>query len=191
MPPPDPDSQNASAEPQYEAFVRQFVACERRLRSFLRTLLPAWPDIDDVLQSTCVVAWRKFAQFEDGTSFPNWIFAIARFEALKHRRTQARSPLVFSDELLEMLAEEGAAEADRLEMERNALEHCLERLAPAQRELLEKSYQPGVRFHEIAAQAGQSATAFYKVIQRLRAALLECVQKRLAAEGSIDPGELP
>lgn len=175
-PPPD--------DARYEAFVRQFVAREPRLRAFLRTLLPAWEDVDDALQETSLVAWRKFRQFEEGSNFLNWLFAIARFEALKVRRQRARSPLVFSEELLELLADEGAEEAEQMEAERRALTHCLEELQPAQRELLERSYQPGVKFHEVAAQAGRSATGFYKVIQRLRAALLQCVERRLQTEGA-------
>lgn len=169
---------------RYEAFVRQFVACESRLRAFLRTLLPAWEDVDDALQETSIVAWRKFADFADGTSFLNWLFAIARFEALKVRRKQARSPLVFSEEVLELLADEAPDEAERLDAERHALAHCLDRLTPAQRELLERSYQPGVKFHEVAAHAGHSAAGFYKVIQRLRATLLDCVERRLRTEGA-------
>jgi RNA polymerase sigma-70 factor (ECF subfamily) len=175
--PTDPTDQ------RYEAFVRQFVAREPRLRAFLRTLLPAWEDVDDALQETSIVAWRKFAQFEDGTNFINWLFAIARFEALKQRRTRARSPLVFSDEVLDLLADEAAEETDHLEGERRALAFCLDQLPAAQRELLERSYHPGARLHEIAAQAGRTAAAFYKVIQRLRAALLDCAQRRLRAEG--------
>lgn len=175
QPPPDA---------RYESFVRQFVAREARLRAFLRTLLPAWEDVDDVVQETSIVAWRKFAEFEEGTNFLNWLLAIARFEALKARRRHARSPLVFSEEVLELLADEGADETERLEAERHALTHCLDQLGPAQRELLERSYQPGVKFHEIAAQAGRSAAGFYKVIQRLRAALLECIERRLETEGA-------
>jgi RNA polymerase sigma-70 factor (ECF subfamily) len=178
--PPPPDS----ADAPYEAFVRQFVASEPRLRAFLRSLLPRWDDVDDVLQETSVVAWRKFGQFEAGSSFTNWVFSIGRFEALKHLRHRVRSPLVFSDEVWELLAEEASEEVERLEAERRALAHCLERLEPAQRELLEKSYQPGARFHQVAAQAGRSATAFYKVVQRLRAALLDCIERRLRQEGA-------
>jgi len=176
-PSPSPDA-------RYERFVREFVARESRLRAFLRTLLPAWEDVDDALQETSLVAWRKFDAVAADAELLPWLLAIARFEALKIRRQHARSPLVFSEELLELLAEEGTAETERLEAERRALAHCLAQLAPAQRELLERSYQPGVKFHEVAAQAGRSATGFYKVIQRLRAALLECIERRLPAEGA-------
>jgi len=182
MNPEEPTQPAGAEDAPYEAFVRQFVASESRLQAFLRSLLPGWDDVDDVLQETSVVAWRKFGQFEEGSSFIHWVFAIARFEALKHLRQRARSPLVFSNEVLELLAEEAADEAEALEAERRALAHCLNELEPAQREILEKSYQRGVKFHEIAAQAGRNAAAFYKVIQRLRAALLACIERELRKE---------
>jgi RNA polymerase sigma-70 factor (ECF subfamily) len=184
MSPVDPPNPQPPEQERYESFVRLLVGREARLRAFLRTLLPTWTEVDDVLQETSLVAWRKFAQFEEGTNFLNWLFAIARFEALKHLRKQARSPLVFSDELLELLAAESEADTDQLDAESRALHECLEQLEPAQRELLERAYQTGARFNEVAAQAGRSATGFYKVIQRLRAALLECVQRRLRTEGA-------
>ena len=83
---------------RYEAFVRLLVEHEPRVRAFLRGLLPTWHDVEDVTQEASLVAWRKFDDFEEGTSFGGWLLTIARFEALKYRRRVARSPLVFADE---------------------------------------------------------------------------------------------
>ena len=83
-----------------------------------------------------------------------------------------------------MLAEEAEAESDMLARQRQALENCLAKLDPPQRELLAAAYQPGVRFHEVATRAGKSAAGFYKVIQRLRSTLLDCVQRQMQAEGA-------
>jgi len=163
----------------YETFVRELLQHEARARGFLHGLLPSWDDVDDVLQETSLVAWRKFAQFEPGTSFLNWFLTIARFEALKHRRKAARSPVVLSEEVLDLIADEGLDEAPALARERSALEACLAKLPAPQRELLDASYRPGVKFHEVAAQSGKSAQALYKIIQRLRATLLACIQTQL------------
>jgi RNA polymerase sigma-70 factor (ECF subfamily) len=40
-----------------------------------------------------------------------------------------------------------------------------------------------VRLNEIAQRSGGSEQAFYKTIQRLRAALLECISRTMAQEG--------
>lgn len=174
--PPSPDDN------LYERFVQLFVAHEARLRSFVRALLPRWDDVDEVMQETSLVAWRKFAQFEQGTSFLAWAGAIARFEALKQQRKHSRDRLVFSNEVLDLLAREGIEESEPLERERAALEHCLESLDPPQRELLQGSYAPGARLHEVAAKTGKSVQAFYKTIQRIRLALLDCIDRRLRHE---------
>lgn len=163
----------------YQEFVRLLVAHEPHLRGFLRALLPAWDDVDEVMQETSLVAWRKFSQLERGTNFMAWAAAIARFEALKHLRTCRRDRLVFSPEVLDLIADEYAAEPEALARERAALENCLGKLDAMSRELLRLSYQPGAKFHEIAAQAGKSVQGYYKTIQRLRARLLDCIRTEL------------
>ncbi len=168
----------------YEEFVRLLLEYEPRVRSYLRGILPKWQDVDDVMQDASVVAWRKFAQFEPQTDFGRWMLTIARFEALKFRRRLARSPLVFSEDVWELLAKEAAdEEASPREVRSNVLEHCLEKLSAAQRELVLKAHAPGVRINEIARQAGRSEQAFYKTLQRLRAAVLECVSRTMAEGG--------
>lgn len=167
---------------RYEAFVRLLVAHEPHLRSFLRSLLPSWTEVDEAMQETSLTAWRKFDQFELGSNFLAWAAAIARFEALKQRRTRSRERQVFSDALIELIANEAVTETDVLERERAALERCLAELGAAARELLEMAYQPGVKIHEVAARSGKGVEAFYKTLQRLRARLLECVQRRMQQE---------
>ena len=168
---------------RYEAFVRLLVEHEPSVRSFLRGLLPTWHDVEEVTQEASLIAWRKFDDFEDGTSFGGWLLTIARFEALKHRRRVARSPLVFADDVWDLLAEEASGEGVQ-QIRRRHLEPCLAKLKPGQRDLLLNVHSPGVVMREVALQSGKSEQAFYKVIQRLRAVVLACVTKALAAENA-------
>jgi RNA polymerase sigma-70 factor (ECF subfamily) len=163
----------------YEAFVRLFMAHEARLRGFLRTLLPSWEDVDDVLQETSLVAWRKFDQFQPGSHFMAWIGTIARFEALRHIRKKARDRLVFNEDLVDLLADEALQETGQREIEHQALRRCLDKLPAPQARWLELAYQPGIKFHEAAQLAGKSADAFYKTLQRLRTTLHSCMSQEL------------
>ncbi len=122
---------------RYEAFVRLLVEHEPRVRSFLRGLLPTWHDVEEVTQEASLVAWRKFGEFEEGTSFGGWLLTIARYEALKHRRRMARTPLVFTDDIWDLLVDE-AGEEDALQIRRQHLETCLEKLHPDRRDVLLK-----------------------------------------------------
>ena len=166
-----------------ERFVHLLLEHEPQVRAFLRGLLPSWNDVDEVIQEASLVAWRKFASFEEGTAFGGWFLTIARFEALAHRRRINKTPLVFSDDVWELLAEE-ADETESPQSYRRHLEGCLAKLPPQKRELLLKVHSQGVVMREIASQAGKSEQAFYKVIQRLRAIVVDCVAKSVAAENA-------
>ncbi|QDT68739.1 RNA polymerase sigma factor [Planctomycetes bacterium MalM25] len=179
-----PQAQPGSIADQqrYELFVRNLLEHEPRVRAFLRGLLPSWQDAAEVTQEASLVAWRKFSDFEEGTSFGGWFLTIARYEAMAYRRRQARSPLVFSDAVWDLLAEE-TTEAEEEQVRHRQLESCLDTLDSRQRELLMKVYSSGVVMREVAKQYGKSEQAFYKVVQRLRASLLKCISKAKAMEG--------
>lgn len=180
---PNPDKTKPSVDTQQgEIFVGLLIEHEPRVRGFLRGLLPTWNDVDEVIQEASLVAWRKFGDFEPGTAFGGWFLTIARFEALKHRRRLARTPLVFSEDLVKLLAEE--ASDDPFECRQQYLESCLESLRPQQREVLLKAYTPGVVMRELAMSSGKTDQAFYKTIQRLRAILLACVTKSISLENA-------
>jgi RNA polymerase sigma-70 factor (ECF subfamily) len=180
----NPDSQKQASSTvvdQGEVFVQLLLEHEPQVRSFLRGLLPTWEDVDDVLQEAGLIAWRKFGEFEQGTAFGGWFLTIARFEALAHRRRIAKTPLVFSDDIWELLADEshdGECQASY----RRHLEGCLGKLHPDKRDVLLKVHSPGVAIRDVALQSGKSEQAFYKAIQRLRATLVNCISKSIAAE---------
>ena len=158
-----------------ETFVRLLMEHEPAVRGFLRGLLPGWNDVDEVIQNASMIAWRKFDQFERGTAFGGWFLTIARFEALKHRRKLARTPMKFDDDLWKVLADEAAEREHDVRL--HHLETCLGRIQPQQKALLLKTHAPGAVIREIALQSGKSEQAFYKMIQRLRSVVLDCVSR--------------
>lgn len=178
-----PEIQASSKDDQrYEAFVRLLLEHEPHVRAFLRGLLPTWQDVEEVTQEASLIAWRKFSDFEDGTSFGGWMLTIARFEALKYRRRVARTPLVFADDVWEMLVDE--ATTDTRDMQRQYLEVCLEKMNKEKRDLLLRVHESGMVMKDLARQSGKSEQAFYKVIQRLRVILFDCVAQAMTAEGT-------
>ena len=175
--------QVSSQKDSYESFVQVFARHEPGLRAFVRPLVPTWDDMDEVIQQTCVVLWRKYGDFEPGTDFLSWACTIARFEVLKYRRTRARDRHLFGEELIVLLADEGAAEATQRERERRALDGCIEKLQPRHRELIRRCYS-GTSIKEVAESLGRSATSLYKMLNRIRVGLLECIERSLAEEAA-------
>ena len=167
---------------QHEQFLRLLAEHEPALRTFVRSLLPSRGDAAEVMQAVAVVLWRKFAEYDATRDFRKWAFGVARYEALAHLRDRARERLVFNDELVGKLADEAAAAAQQHDAQREALETCLQKLPEAQRTLVLGAYAQGSRIDALAAQRGQTAMALYKLLQRIRQALLECVGRTIARE---------
>lgn len=165
-------------------FVQLFIQHERGLRSYLRSMGLSWADADDVVQTVSLIAWKKWDQFEKGTSFGAWLRVIARFEALKFRRTMARDRLTFHGDLMELLADVADESETTVSPEsyRNALRICMETLPDKSRILIDAAYYGERTIKEVAGSVGKSATAVYKALNRIRIQLAGCIEQRLQQE---------
>jgi RNA polymerase sigma-70 factor (ECF subfamily) len=166
----------------HDQFLRLYATHEPALRTFVRSLLPSLADVPEVMQEVCVVLWQKFAEFDATREFRKWAFGVARYEALAYLRDKVRDRHVFNDELVGRLADEATAAEPRHEAHREALETCLQKLPERQRELVLLAYAKGVRMDELAGRRGQTAMSLYKLLHRIRQALLKCVQRTIARE---------
>ncbi len=165
-----------------EAFVRLFVAIEPRIFAYIRTLVPNRADADEVLQETVLVLWRKFSEFEPGSDFTRWAYRIASFQVKYYRQKQKRSSLLFSNQFVETIAQDGLAQADRLADLREPLARCLDKLGERDRDLLSRCYGGDDSAKQVAQQLGRPANTVYKALQRIRRSLYRCIQQSLAAE---------
>lgn len=168
--------------PKHEAFMALFVRHEPAIHSFLTSLLVHLDDAEVVMQETSLAMWRKFAQFEPGTSFRNWAFQIARFEAMNFRRKRQRDRHLFSDELIRLLADEAEQHAARLEEERRALAHCVAKLDSRDRDVLAGGYREGSTIKAYAERVRRTPNAVRKHLARIRTALSLCVQRTLGLD---------
>jgi len=166
----------------HDQFLRLFTEHERSVRTFVRSLVPTRMAASEVMQEVAVVLWQKFGEFDATRDFRKWAFGVARFEVLAFLRDRARDRHVFDEELVTRLADEAATAEPRCDAQREALETCLQRLPVRQRELVLTAYAKGTRMDELAAQRGQTPMSLYKLLHRIRQALLECVRRTLAQE---------
>ena len=162
-------------------FLRLFVKHEAALRAFARVLLPTWESVDEVMQETSVVMWKKLSQLDTAESFLPWAKMIVRFESLRLRRDFARDRHVFGDAVIELLANEAAeVHEDVWEREREALRGCLGRMQAHHRELVLAPYAGDGRVTRLAEESGQTINSLYKLLGRLREKLAQCVQSQLS-----------
>jgi RNA polymerase sigma-70 factor (ECF subfamily) len=170
--------------PPVEAFLRLWEAHRRRVFHFILALLHEVHDAEDVLQETSLVLWRKFGEYRAGTNFLAWANQVAHFEVLRHRRKAGRHNLL-DDAVLEQLAIDASEQAHHLDGVRGALERCLAKLSPADRELVSRCYAADERGKDLARLANRPANSVYKSLGRIRRALFDCITRSLrTADGT-------
>lgn len=156
---------------------------DRALGLYVYSLVSPSVDADDILQQAKMVMWRSFDQFEAGTNFLAWARKVAFHQILTYRRQKKRDHLPLSEETLEAIGHEVAKLADDAsDGRREALHECVRRLPEEQRQMVMLRYFEDMEVEQVAERISSTPGAVYRALSRVRYALLECVEKRMAAE---------
>lgn len=165
----------------HDRFMALFLRHQPDLRAFVGASVRDWSAVDDIIQETAAVLWRKFAEYDPQRPFGAWARGIAGFEIRKWRERSGRLPALLSPEsiaALEEVWEEPEPGGARL----SALQRCLQRADPAARRLLDLRYAEDLDLEAIARRVERGSEAVGKALQRVRAALADCVRRQLAGE---------
>lgn len=165
-----------------EHFIQLFTRHQRPLYLFILSQLGNTQEAEEVLQNTNVVLLTKASQFQPGTKFFAWACQVARYEVLQFRQSLHRDRLRFSAEFVDAFANETPFVSDEWERRKLALEACLAKLRPEDRDLIRQRYQPGTHGKDLAEDLSRPANSVYQSLGRIRRTLLECIQRRMAAE---------
>ena len=162
-----------------------FALHDRALRAYARVNLSSLDEVDDVMQEASLVIWEKHEQLRREDEFLPWAKVIVRNISFRHRRKRVRDRHVFSDALVQQLLEEEEA-MDHVDGSREyrALMHCLDQLPPERRELVLAPYRGAGAVREMGERSAKSANSLYKLLQRLRTRLLDCVENQLGTEAN-------
>jgi RNA polymerase sigma-70 factor, ECF subfamily len=175
-------SGNNSPLQDIEYFMTLYTESERKIYVYIASLLPDLTEADDVFQETSMVLWRKFSEFQPGTSFIAWAYRIALNLVKRHYASQQRSRLVFDAALLDLLKEDARIVAEQLDSNRQAVLDCLHRLRPQDRDLIRRRYEKGATVAMISDLIGRPVEGIYKALQRIHKSLYTCVKRKLAQE---------
>ncbi len=161
-------------------FIELYALAHPAIRRFIFAHVPDHHEAEDVLQTASAVLWKKFDEYEKGTSFTSWAIQCARYEIYTTRRRYARSRIILTPELSEKAAEQLepfdlASEDER----QKALDHCLSQVADDGRSLIAARYREGKRYAEIAKDTGKKESHVRTQLCRIRAALRKCIASRL------------
>ena len=166
-------------------FVQLITDHQNLIRSFIISLLPGAPGVDDVIQAANAVIWRKRDEFTIGSNFRAWAFAIARFQAMAHLQELRRRRWVSLDpDVADRIAqdlEDDPTDAAAYECQLRALDHCLGKLRVKDRDLVVQRYWHQTRLQDYAVIAQRSVESLKVTLFRLRAALKRCVESETSS----------
>jgi len=163
-----------------EELTLYWTAAQRAVSGFLRTLIPDPDQCQDILQQVAVVVVRKFHEFDRSRCFNAWTIGIAKQEVLAFRRRQRTDRLVFSDAMVERIAETyqsvlGNATSDTAD----ALERCVQKLRGHASAVIGLHYSEGMKTIEISRRLQMAHGAVRMLLSRARKVLRECIERQL------------
>jgi RNA polymerase sigma-70 factor (ECF subfamily) len=157
----------------FEALYRIYY---RRLTRFLDRLTRQPQLIDEILDDTMLVVWRKAAAFNGHSQVSTWIFAIAYRKAmkgLKRERSRTRALLDDGEPLYAPSPESAFMDGES----RSAIRRLVAGLSAEQRAVVELTYYHGCAYKEIADIVGCPVdtvkTRMFHARRKLRGALKE------------------
>lgn len=137
------------ARKEVDAFELLYRGYYRRLTRFLEKVTRRPQLIDEILDDTMLVVWRKAATFNGESRVSTWIFAIAYNKAMKALRKTRDRVEALPDR--DALASVDGPETELIQRQANlGLKRQLARLSPEQRAVIELTYYYGYAYKEIA-----------------------------------------
>jgi len=164
----------------HDEFLRLFTSVQPALRRFVGYHFPGGrqQEIEDVLQETALVLWRKFGQYDPAKSFTNWALGIAHFELRHSQRALARTPLALDERTSELLAQR--VESSPADGRQGQLDLCLSKLDARSREALSLYYEKDLSTQEIAETFRGTVNMVRILLFRARTNLARCMTRGTA-----------
>ena len=159
--------------------------CRTELLAYARALLGNYAAADDVVQEALLVVFKKFDQFQEGTSILAWCRSIVRIEVLlakrRHQRERSLPERLLDDAIDAAFDEFQAAGRNEAESWREALRRCLERVPERGRRVLSGRFADELSYQQIGERLGMTIEAVRKALFRLKRQVKSCVERSLKA----------
>lgn len=146
------------------------------LRGMLWALVPDRHRLDDIVQETFLTVTRKATDFQPGTNFRAWLFAIARYKVLHSLRERTLEHALAPDVIEVLFAE--LPDTDDFDDRLLHLRACVEQLSKQPKRMLHLRYQDGLSIADVADRMGRRVNSIKVMLSRVRSTLRGCIEKR-------------
>ncbi len=168
-----------------EEYLKLLFGCELEIRAFIGSIVRGSHDCDDVFQEVALTLWKEFPRYDRSRSFAAWARGISAMKLMQHGWDKTkRLPIVLSPEAIQAVSSAFDRSETLTSGKAQALEQCLDQLPEKSRQLLALRYERSLKIEQIAHELQATLDAVYQSLSRLRARLLDCVNRRLSAGGA-------
>jgi RNA polymerase sigma-70 factor (ECF subfamily) len=166
--------------------IKAALDCRTELMAYARSLLGNYAAADDVLQEALLVVFKKFDQFQEGTSMLAWCRSIVRIEVLRakqrHHRERTLAERLLDDAIDAAFDEfQTARRHDDVESWRDALRGCLGRMPQRGQSVLRARFADELSYQQIGERLGMTIEAVRKALFRHKRQVRSCVETSLRA----------
>lgn len=172
-----------------DAFSQLVLLHQGRVRGYVGRHVRQVDAADDLAQEVFLDAFRNLPTYRGEVALSQWLYGVARNCVLEHLRSEGRRRLREARSLGTHLlqgrlkrAEEDRGSAEDKERETSALQQCMKLLPPDSARLLEEFYFDQSSAVEMAQRRQWKDSRIRKALLRIRQALRECMDRRLAPE---------
>lgn len=165
-----------------ERLTRLWIGAEPVVRAFVFASIQCFADAEDVVQKVALNVARRFEEYDGKRPFEAWALWLAKSRVIDHYRVKGREKVLFSEPLLEGLAQSLVARQPHQSARAAAMEGCIDKLPAKSKKLLELRYEEGASAGEIAEVMKSSAASVRVLLHRVRNLLADCINLELQKE---------
>lgn len=153
-----------------------------QVTAYLSSIVRDHHDTEDLLQRTAAAAAEKYSDYDQTRPFIGWVLGLARIEIMRYRQSRQRDRMVFSDDVMNLLAEANEESTQELMEMREYLEDCINKLQGKPRQIMEVFYLKQLSLLEISRKFNMKLNAVKVALHRARVALRNCMEKSLTRQ---------
>lgn len=164
----------------FETLVREHADM---LTVYLKSALGDISEVDDLFQETMVVAWRRLDDFDQTRPFGPWLRGIAKrlLQAHHRKELQRRWTPATLERLEARLTQLAHQQGDTWKEKLDLLRGCVQALPDHYLAVVERRYFQGQATEQLSETLGLSVAAVKKRLQRARALVLDCMERKLTS----------
>lgn len=155
-----------------------------KLIAYIRAIVLGQHTAEDIHQDVVITALQKADTISDAAHLLAWARQVAKCRAFDYLKQQKQRPRAIDPALLDLLEPVWESESRTSGPTMiDALDHCMKRLTPRSRRLVDLRFGDQLSGCEMSAKLGIKLSSVYMGLSRVYRMLDDCVRRTLAEAG--------